>query len=97
MAINAELNDAFDAALAAIQRERSTGMTCADGSSAALNLEKLEREVSEARQRAIQQGSVDTEWFQTTVRWLVEWVPESELTLIAALGGIVRANHSTSM
>lgn len=94
MARNSDLTDAFDAALAAARRERSAGMTCADGSSAAANLEKLERELVDARERALQQGGVDKEWFQKTVRWLVEWVPESELTLIAAVGSIVRANPS---
>jgi hypothetical protein len=96
MADNSDLGDAFDAALAATRRERSAGMTCADGSSAAANLNQLERELVEARQYALQRGMVDIEWFQKTVRWLVDWVPETELTLIAALGQIARANPSTS-
>ena len=95
MASNSDLNDAFDAALAATRRERSSGMTCADGSSATANLDRLERQLIEAKERALQNGVVDKEWFQETVRWLIEWIPESELTLIAALGGIVRANPST--
>ncbi|HJP85362.1 MAG TPA: hypothetical protein VJ852_05195 [Gemmatimonadaceae bacterium] len=70
-------------------------MTCADGSSATANLDQLERELIEAKARSLQNGSVDKEWFQRTVRWLVDWVPESELTLIAALGGIIRANSPT--
>ena len=91
-----ELTEAFEAALAATRRERAAGMTCADGSSAEANLDQLERELVEAKERALQQGGVDTAWFQKTVRWLVEWVPEGELTLIAAVGRIVRANPSTS-
>jgi hypothetical protein len=71
-------------------------MTCVDGSSAAGNLDQLERELVAAKEHAIRRGAVDNEWFQKTVRWLVEWVPETELTLIAALGRIVRANPSTS-
>jgi hypothetical protein len=39
---------------------------------------------------ALVRGAVDREWFQRTVRDLVEWVPETELTLIAALGRIAR-------
>jgi hypothetical protein len=39
---------------------------------------------------ALERGAVDREWFQRTVRDLVEWVPETELTLIAALGRIAR-------
>ena len=42
------------------------------------------------RDRAIQRGSVDREWIQKTVRWMVEWVPDSDLTLIAAIGRIAR-------
>ena len=96
MTRNSELSAAFDAALAATRRERSAGMTCADGSSATANLDQLERELVEAREQAMTRGGVDKQWFQKTVRWLVDWVPESELTLIAALGGIARANPSTS-
>ena len=66
-------------------------MTCIDDSSAAENLQKLEEELVAERDRALSRGSVDKEWFQTTVRWLVEWIPETELTLIAALGRIARA------
>lgn len=68
-------------------------MTCADGSSAAENLERLNSDLVAERSKALERGSVDKEWVQTTVRWLVAWVPETELTLIAALGRIARANH----
>jgi hypothetical protein len=53
-------------------------------------LEKLEEEFKLERARALERGAVDREWFQGTVRDLVEWVPETELTLIAALGRIAR-------
>jgi hypothetical protein len=66
-------------------------MKASDGSSAKPQLEKLERELKEQRMIALEQGKVDREWFQKTVRWVVEWVPDDELTLVAALGRIVRA------
>ena len=94
MGTKSDLSEAFDEALAATQRERSTGMTCADGSSAAGNLDQLERELVAERDRALERGKIDKEWFQRTIRWLVEWVPESELTLIAALGRIARVKPS---
>lgn len=94
MAAKSDLSEAFDEALAATQRERSTGMTCADGSSAAGNLDQLERELVAERERALDRGKVDKEWFQRIIRWLVEWVPETELTLIAALGRIARVKPS---
>ncbi|HET9635121.1 MAG TPA: hypothetical protein VFP26_04255 [Gemmatimonadaceae bacterium] len=45
----------------------------------------------------MQRGSVDKDWFQKTVRWVVEWAPENDLTLIAALGGIARARPSQQL
>jgi len=36
-------------------------------------------------------GGVDPEWFKKTVRDLIEWAPETELSLVAALGRIARA------
>jgi hypothetical protein len=38
---------------------------------------------------------VDRDWFQQTVRWVTEWVPDTEITLIAALGRIARAVSPT--
>lgn len=71
-------------------------MKCLDDSSAAANLQKLEDELVAERDRAVSRGVVDMEWFQKTVRWLIEWVPETELTLIAALGRIARVKPSTT-
>ena len=89
-----QLDEAFGDALDAVRKCRASEMTCVDGSSAERNLDRLEQELVEERTRAIQRGSVDKDWFQKTVRWLVEWAPENDLTLIAALGGIVRARPS---
>ena len=93
---NVELRNAFDAAIKATTKCRALGMKCLDDSSAAENLQKLEDELVAERERAISRGFVDQEWFQKTVRWLVEWVPETELTLIAALGRIARVKPSTT-
>ena len=96
MADKPQLDQAFDAAIESVRNCRAAGGTCVDGSSAESNLNRLEKELVEERGRALQRGSIDKEWFQKTVRWLVEWVPESELTLIAALGGIARAKPLTA-
>ena len=72
-------------------------MACVDGSSPERNLNRLEQELVEERTRAMQRGSVDKDWFQKTVRWVVEWAPENDLTLIAALGGIARARPSQQL
>ena len=66
-------------------------MTAVGGEAPSPYLRKLEEELRLERARALERGAVDREWFQETVRWLVEWVPETELTLVAALGRIARA------
>ena len=69
-------------------------MSAIDGSPAAGYLDQLERELLAEQERALDRGAVDKDWFQKTVRWLVEWVPETDLALIAALGQIARAKPS---
>jgi len=91
-----ELEEAFENAIEAVRNCRAAGMTCIDGSSALANFDRLERDLFDERSRALDRGSVDKDWFQKTVRWLVEWIPETELTLIAALGRIARAKPSTT-
>lgn len=96
MANKSELYEAFEAAIAATRGERSARMTCSDGSSAEMNLDQLEKELIAERDRTMERGTIDKEWFQRTIRWLVDWVPENELSLIAALGAIARAKPSSS-
>jgi len=87
----ADLESAFDSALTRVQRSIASGMKTSDGSSALAQLEKLEEELRAQRANALERGALDREWFQKTVRWVVEWIPDDELTLVAALGQIVRA------
>jgi hypothetical protein len=96
MARHTELEDAFDAAISETQKSLAAGMTTATGENAHSALEKLQQELERERQAAIQRGSVDREWFQTTVRWLVDWAPETDLNLIAAMGRIARASAPIS-
>jgi hypothetical protein len=91
LATNAELESAFDAAIAQTRKSIQTGMTTIRGEPAGPYLEKLEEELKLERPQALTRGAADREWFQRTVRGLIEWVPETELTLIAALGRIARA------
>ena len=88
----ADLESAFDKALTQVQRLIASGMEASDESSALPHLEKLEQELRAQRASSLERGSLDREWFQRTVRWVVEWVPDDELTLVAALGCIVRAS-----
>jgi hypothetical protein len=66
-------------------------MKGSDGSSALPHLERLERELRAQQANALERGSLDRDWLQKTVRWVVEWVPDDELKLLAALGAIARA------
>ena len=87
----ADLEGAFDTALRHVQRSISSGMNASDGSSARPQLQKLETELRRERAIALQRGTINREWLQKTVRWVIEWVPEKEITLVAALGEIARA------
>jgi len=91
MATTAELKTAFDAAIAQTRKSLKGGMKTIAGESAAAHLNKLQEELALERSRAIERGGVDREWFQKTVRDLIEWAPETELSLVAALGRIARA------
>jgi hypothetical protein len=84
------LERAFDAALMHVERSLATGMKTTDGVSARPQLEKLARDLKVQREEARKRGAVDLDWFQTTVRWTTRWLPDTEISLIAALGRIVR-------
>ena len=86
-----QLQLAFDLALARVERLLANDMKTAKGVSARPQLEKLEKELKHERTLALQRETVDQAWLQRTVRWVVEWVPDKELALLAALGAIVRA------
>ena len=86
-----DLETAFDEALTHVERSLAGGMETSEGASAKPQLEKLKRELKAQRADALERGVVDREWFQNTVRWIVDWIPDTDLTLIASLGRIVRA------
>ena len=91
MAKALDLETAFDEALTHVERSLAGGMETSDGTPAKPQLEKLKRELKAQRADALERGDVDREWFQNTVRWIVDWIPDTDLTLIASLGRIVRA------
>ena len=91
-----ELQRAFDSCLTEVRKAASRGIVTAEGDSAESKLQTLEAELLAERERALAKGSVDRLWFQTTVKWMVDWLPETELTLIAALGRIARAKPNVA-
>jgi hypothetical protein len=97
VARNPELESAFDAAIGQVGKCVRAGLMTAAGESGIPNLQKLAEELKAERARALERGWVDREWFQAMVRWLVEWVPETELTLVAALGRIIRSDQSVAL
>ncbi len=91
MATNSEMESAFDSALESVERAIAGDMRTLAGDSARLQLEKLLEELRAERAIAVKRGSVERDWFQRTVRWVVEWAPETDPTLLAALGRIAQA------
>ena len=85
-----DIETAFDAALDQVQRAIADGMMTLNGASAREQLEQFAFRLQTERAQAIQRGSVDSDWVQKTIRWTVEWTPESDISIIAALGRIAR-------
>jgi hypothetical protein len=96
LASTAELESAFDAAMAQARKCIKGGTMTVGGESAAPYLKELEKELKLERAKALERGAVDREWFQNTVRSLIEWAPETEAGLIAALGRIARVGPITT-
>lgn len=90
MASNEDLETAFDAAIEQVQRAFSAGLTADDGRPISDKLGQLEFRLRTERAIAIERQTVDREWVQKTIRWVVDWVPESDLPILAALGRIAR-------
>ena len=90
MASTKEIETAFNAAIDQVQRIAATGLKTPEGRPVVEQLGQLEFRLRNERAKAIEQDAVSAEWVQRTIRWVVEWMPESELTVIAALGRIAR-------
>lgn len=87
---------AFDAALRQVERALADGLATQDGGPARPMLEHLRDDLSDRRTTAEAGGGVDAAWVRETVRAVASWTPDSELALLAALGGIARAGSGTS-
>lgn len=90
--LNTDLDAAFERAIRAVDSAAKKGMATMSGDSAAPQLAHLRAELETARLAALESGTPpDSTWLQQTIRWVTDWAPESDLTLIAALGAIARA------
>ena len=88
-----ELIAALDAALRQVDRALAADMRTRAGDSARPQLEQLRTELRARRDAAAETASVDAHWLRDTVRSVAGWAPDTELTLIAALGAIARATE----
>lgn len=86
-----DLAAAFDDALGQVERALAGGMATRDGGPARPQLERLRGEIEAQRHVAAAAGVPDPIWVRRTVRWVAGWAPETELSLLAALGRIARA------
>ncbi|HLA14509.1 MAG TPA: hypothetical protein VJZ25_05740 [Gemmatimonadaceae bacterium] len=86
MTTTRDIEIAFDGALDQVTRAAATEWAKELGQ----QLGQLEFRLRAERAKALERGTVDPDWVRTTVRWVVEWVPESDLTIIAAVGRIAR-------
>jgi hypothetical protein len=86
------LATAFDHAIAQVERAIAGGEArTADGEPATPRLAELRAALVAERSAALRRGGVDPTWVRDTVRAVAAWTPDSELALLAALGGIARA------
>jgi hypothetical protein len=86
---------AFDQTIAAVRRMEAVGLRTVDGTSAQSQLARLIKDLTTQRAAIAGGAALDPEWAGQLVRWVAEWIPESELPLLARLGGIARAGRGT--
>jgi hypothetical protein len=86
---------AFDKALAEVATAERAGIVqTSGGEPAAERLAALRRELELARERAAETAAVDAEWLRVTIRDTMEWIPDTRLRIVAALGAIARVASS---
>jgi len=86
----AAVDAAFGNALRQVDRAVRARMRTLHGDSAAPQLAQLRAELEAERHAARTRGSLDAEWLRRVIRWVAGWAPESDVSLIAALGGVAR-------
>ena len=81
---------AFDHAIGQVDRALAAGMRTLSGEDAASRLKQLRADLAAQRAAACRRGHVDPEWIRGTVRSVAEWAPQTDVTLLAALGALAR-------
>ena len=93
--MNAELDAAFANALRQVARARAADLRTRDDEPARDRLAALREALERERATAATAGAVDPGWIARTVRDVASWTPDTEVALLAALGGIHRAARSS--
>lgn len=80
----------LDAVSRQIDRARAAGMRTLRGDDAAHELDMLQAEIARQRELVEHGNGVDAAWLRETIRWVATWAPETDLTLLGALGLLAR-------
>ena len=86
----AALDAAFDHAVRQVDRALAAGMRTLTGEPAAPRLERLRADLVTQREAARRLGSTDPDWVRDAIRRVADWAPETDVTLLAALGALAR-------
>jgi hypothetical protein len=81
---------ALDSLLDVIDRALRAGMRTLGGDDAGPRLRALRAEVATQRETLRAGGALDAEWIRTTIRGVATWAPESDVSLLGALGALAR-------
>lgn len=87
-----DVTRAIDAAVRAADKAIAGDMQTLDGRPAAPHLERLRQHLLAMRER----GAVGAEELRTMIRDVASWVPEDDVSLLAALGVIARMRDGTA-
>ena len=90
MPTSREIDDAFERAVTKVDVAAAAGMLTLSGASAAPSLARLRADLLAQRDLARAAGHVDAEWIRRVIRSVAEWTPDTDITLIAALGALAR-------
>ena len=88
--MSTELIASLDTLLRRVERARAGGMRTLRGDDARQQLDMLAAEIARQRELVEHGSDVDADWLRETIRWVATWAPETDLTLLGALGALAR-------
>lgn len=89
--VKADPASALDNILRQLDRARLAGMRTLEGHDARPQLAMLEAEIARQKELLDHGNAIDPAWLRETIRWVATWAPETDLTLLGALGLLARA------